>query len=123
MNCTKPDSKMLSKIPKFINASSSLTQIALGGITGLTTGCVVMKLGKTAAAVTGGGLLIAQIAHSQGYGNMDWKKIKAKAEETTKALDSKYNQTKFASYAKEISDKNTYFAAGFVGGFLIGASI
>ncbi|KAB0802439.1 hypothetical protein PPYR_04625 [Photinus pyralis] len=114
---------LLTKLPHLISKSSGLAQLGVGTVTGLTTGCVMSKLGKTAVAVTGTGILLAQVAHSQGWGSMDWKKIKTKAHETTKAIDTKYHNTKFSSNMKEFSQTNPYFTAGFVGGFLIGMGI
>ncbi|KAK5650761.1 hypothetical protein RI129_001790 [Pyrocoelia pectoralis] len=122
--CSNASGKgLLSKLPQLIGKSPGLTQIAIGSITGLSTGYAVTKFGKIPVAVAGTAILIAQIAHSQGCGNMDWKKIKSKAQETTKTIDSKYNTSQFGSTVKQVTQTSPYFTAGFVGGFLIGVGI
>ncbi|KAF5275979.1 hypothetical protein FQA39_LY00775 [Lamprigera yunnana] len=63
------------------------------------TGYVTTKVGKNAAVFVGGGIILAQVAHNQGYGSLDWTKIQDKAQ----AMHEKLNQTPFYSSVNDFS--------------------
>ncbi|KAF5281414.1 hypothetical protein FQR65_LT14710 [Abscondita terminalis] len=84
---------ILDKIPALIQGTPVLAQLGIGAVSGCLTGYVTMKVGKSAAVVAGGGIIAAQLAYSQGFGNVDWSKIQQKAKET----QDKLNKTKLIS--------------------------
>lgn len=52
-----------------------------------------MKVGKTAAFALGGGIIILQVAQTQGYIKIDWDKFKKKASNATDIVEEKiYNE-------------------------------
>lgn len=48
-----------------------------------------MKVGKAAAFAVGGGIIILQIAATQGYVKINWNKIQKKAEKITDKVEEK----------------------------------
>lgn len=48
-----------------------------------------MKVGKVAACAIGGGIIMLQIASTQGYININWDKIKKKAEKISDKVEEK----------------------------------
>lgn len=48
-----------------------------------------MKIGKVAACAVGGGIIMLQIAAHQGYININWDKIKTKAEKISDKVEEK----------------------------------
>lgn len=111
---------LITKVAENINKTTAMKQLALGSVSGWTTGFLTMKVGKTAAFAVGGGIIVYQIAFHTGYVNMDWDQVKKKAQNTSKKIETQYNGAQFLSNVKRFSRANTYFTAGFVGGFLIG---
>ncbi|PNF25550.1 hypothetical protein B7P43_G05190 [Cryptotermes secundus] len=76
-----------------------------------------MKVGKAAAFAFGGGIILLQIANHQGYIKVNWDKVCKQANKATDRLGEKAGQgpewmEKMGVFAR----KNTYAAAGFVGG-------
>lgn len=47
------------------------------------TGYVTMKVGKAAALALGGGIILLQLAHQQGYITVDWNKVTRKFDKVT----------------------------------------
>lgn len=80
-----------------------------------------MKIGKTAAFAMGGGIILLQIAQQKGYIVIDWEKIRRNAEKVTeKVEESSYNNHSWINQVRNFAFQNSCFAAGFLGGFLIG---
>ena len=50
-------------------------QIAVGAGTGWLAGYMTMKVGKMAATVIGGSLILLQIAHHKGYVQVNWNRM------------------------------------------------
>lgn len=53
------------------------------------TGFLAMKVGKVIAFSVGGGIIILQIAATQGYIKINWDKIQRKAEKLTDKVEEK----------------------------------
>lgn len=51
------------------------------------TGYVTMKVGKVAAVALGGGIILLQFAHQQGYITIDWNKINNKIDKATDKVE------------------------------------
>lgn len=47
-----------------------------------------MKVGKFAAFAIGGGIILIEIAHQEGYINVDWSKITKKLDKVTDKVES-----------------------------------
>lgn len=46
-----------------------------------------MKVGKMAAVAVGGGIILLQIAHQQGYIEIDWNKIYKKVDKVSDKVE------------------------------------
>jgi FUN14 domain-containing protein 1 len=66
-----------------VTKKSATQQILVGAGSGWVTGYVTMKVGKATALALGGGIILLQIAHQQGYIKVDWKKVTRKIENAT----------------------------------------
>lgn len=47
-----------------------------------------MKVGKVAAFAIGGGIILIEIAHQEGYIKVDWSKITKKLDKVTDKVES-----------------------------------
>ncbi|XP_034025354.1 FUN14 domain-containing protein 1-like [Thalassophryne amazonica] len=104
---------------------SVATQLTIGGVSGWCTGYLFQKVGKVAAAVVGGGLLLLQIANNQGYIQIDWKRVEKDVSKAKKQLKKGSEKAgpelnTFVEKSKEFVKKNFVVTSGFVGGFLLG---
>lgn len=70
-----------------VNKSSAAKQIVIGAGSGWITGFVTMKVGKMAAVALGGGIIVLQFAHQQGYITIDWNKINNKIDKATDKVE------------------------------------
>lgn len=52
------------------------------------TGFATMKVGKVAAFAIGGGIILIEIAHQEGYINVDWSKITKKLDKVSDKVES-----------------------------------
>lgn len=114
----------IDKIIKDVGKTSATQQIAIGTASGWCTGYLAMKVGKVAAVAAGGGILLLQLASHKGYININWDKL---CRQVDKASDKIEKQATgkgpgFMDKVKEYAAKNSYLAAGFAGGFLIGVA-
>jgi FUN14 domain-containing protein 1 len=78
---------IVKKIFGDVDKASATKQIAIGAVTGWTTGYVSMKVGKTVAIALGGSILLLQVANQQGYINIDWNKINKKVDKVTDKIE------------------------------------
>merc|ERR1712020_243260 len=114
-NAVKKFAKDLSKAP-------APKQMAVGATAGWLAGYLTMKVGKAAATVVGGSLLVLQIAHHKGYVKVNWQQLSddcaAAADKTKSSLvkKGKNGMEQFQEFAAE----NVYLAGGFTGGFFLG---
>ncbi|KAK8732139.1 hypothetical protein OTU49_007204 [Cherax quadricarinatus] len=68
-------------------------QVAVGGLSGWVVGYLSMKVGKVAATVVGGSLLIMQLAAHKGYIKVDWNKVNRELEKNAKKLKQEVEST------------------------------
>ncbi|GLV44034.1 uncharacterized protein CBL_12670 [Carabus blaptoides fortunei] len=119
---SKSAKNMFEKSFTAISKSSGLKQLAVGSVSGWCTGFLTTKVGKTVAISVGGSVILIAAANQAGIVNVNWDKITKRVGETTSKLETKLTQnaptlrTSVGKYART----NTLFAAGFVGGFLLG---
>ncbi|XP_064093754.1 FUN14 domain-containing protein 1-like [Macrobrachium nipponense] len=79
----------MSWIQDFINnltREPAAKQVAVGGLSGWVVGYLSMKVGKVAATVVGGSLLIMQLAAHKGYIKVDWNRVNKDLEKNAKRL-------------------------------------
>uniref|UniRef100_A0A336MKQ7 CSON002555 protein n=1 Tax=Culicoides sonorensis TaxID=179676 RepID=A0A336MKQ7_CULSO len=69
---------ILNRVLGDVSKKSAAQQILLGAGSGWATGYVTMKVGKAAALAVGGGIILLQLAHQQGYITVDWNKVTRK---------------------------------------------
>ncbi|KAK9753739.1 FUN14 family [Popillia japonica] len=106
---------------KLFNKENKLQQLAVGAAAGATTGYIAFRVGKSVAFLVGGSILLFQVAQNHGLTKMSW----GDARDKTKCITQSWKelaccwQQQATAYAKT----NCSFGAGFVGGFLIGASM
>ncbi|GJQ73437.1 hypothetical protein Trydic_g13799 [Trypoxylus dichotomus] len=101
-----------------ISNQNAIQQVVLGSAAGFATGYLTMMVGKKALFVAGGGIILFQVAQSQGLTEMTWDDARWKAKSMAEKLEVDSWKEKAKSYAKN----NAGFSASFVGGFLIGAA-
>lgn len=80
-------SKFLGGILGDISSRSAYAQIGIGAATGWATGFATMKVGKFAAFAIGGGIILMEIAHQEGFIEVDWSKISRKLDKVTDKVE------------------------------------
>ncbi|CAD6997855.1 unnamed protein product [Ceratitis capitata] len=85
---TEDASKFLGGILGDISSRSAYTQIAIGATSGWFTGFATMKVGKFAAFAIGGGIILMEIAHQEGFIEIDWSKITGKLDKVTDKVET-----------------------------------
>lgn len=98
-------------------------QVAVGGLSGWVVGYLSMKVGKVAATVVGGSLLIMQLAAHKGYIKVDWNKVNRELEKNAKKLKQEVESTVNAGATDEavrFARENIVLATSFGGGVLLG---
>ncbi|XP_069678105.1 FUN14 domain-containing protein 1 isoform X2 [Periplaneta americana] len=105
-----------------VGKSSATKQLVIGSISGWCTGFITMKVGKVAAIAVGGGIILLQVANHQGYINVNWDKVYKKIDKVADKVEEKATGQgpKWMEKVGDFARKNTYAAAGFVGGFFLG---
>lgn len=93
------------------------------------------RVGKTVALSVGGSVILIAAANQAGLVNIDWDKVNQKVESASSKIESKMpviktnvtNNSPLLHTSKNIclqvgrfGTTNKLFAAGFVGGFLLG---
>ncbi|CCI45474.1 unnamed protein product [Albugo candida] len=113
-------------VSKFVERMAGhFGEISFGGVLGFCSGYAVGHVGKLAALSIGGGFLVAQIAHSQGYISINWKKVER---DIAHVIDPKRKSTGFTvrdchilwNRFLQTMEKNLPSSSGFVAGFLYG---
>lgn len=85
---TEDASKFLGGVVGDISSRSAYTQIAIGATSGWFTGFATMKIGKFAAFAIGGGIILMEIAHQEGFIEIDWSKITGKIDKVTDKVET-----------------------------------
>lgn len=98
-------------------------QVAVGGLSGWVVGYLSMKVGKVAATVVGGSLLIMQLAAHKGYIKVDWNRVNKDFEKQAKKLKKEVEGQINPEAGNEMvrfARENAVLATSFGGGVLIG---
>ncbi|XP_042230544.1 FUN14 domain-containing protein 1-like isoform X2 [Homarus americanus] len=98
-------------------------QVAVGGLSGWVVGYLSMKVGKVAATVVGGSLIIMQLAAHKGYIKVDWNRVNRDLEKNAKKLKQEVESTVNARAGDEavrFARENIVLATSFGGGVLLG---
>lgn len=116
----------MSWLQDFINnltREPTTKQVAVGGLSGWVVGYLSMKVGKVAATVVGGSLIIMQLAAHKGYIKVDWNRVNKDIERNAKKLKREVESSvntgatdELVSFARE----NIVLASSFGGGVLLG---
>lgn len=98
-------------------------QVAVGGVSGWVVGYLSMKVGKVAATVVGGSLLVMQLAAHKGYIKVDWNRVnrdlESNARKLKREMESNVNP-RMADEAVRFARENIVLATSFGGGVLLG---
>ncbi|ROT61401.1 hypothetical protein C7M84_020829 [Penaeus vannamei] len=98
-------------------------QVVVGGVSGWVVGYLSMKVGKVAATVVGGSMIIMQLAAHKGYIKVDWNRLNKDLEKNAKKLkrevESNVNGSA-ADQAVRFARENIVLASSFGGGVLLG---
>uniref|UniRef100_A0A1B6CZR6 FUN14 domain-containing protein n=1 Tax=Clastoptera arizonana TaxID=38151 RepID=A0A1B6CZR6_9HEMI len=115
---------LVDKILSDVGKSSATKQLLFGSISGWFTGYLMMKVGKAAAISVGGGIILLQIANHNGYVKVNWDRIYRNVEDQVDKIEasSSTKGPKILDKVYNFAQENTYMAASFVGGFLIGTA-
>lgn len=85
---TENASKFLGGILGDISSKSAYTQIFIGAVSGWVTGYSTLKIGKLAAFAIGGTIIVVEIAHLEGYIQIDWSKMTKKLDKVSDKVES-----------------------------------
>jgi len=110
------------KFVKDMSKAPAPKQLAVGATAGWLAGYITMKVGKAAATMFGGSLLVLQIAHHKGYVKVNWQQLGedcAAAAGKTKDNLTKKGKSGFEQF-QDFAAENVYLAGGFTGGFFLG---
>lgn len=115
---------LIDKVLKDVGKAPATHQIAIGTASGWCTGYLAMKVGKVAAVAAGGGILLLQFAAHQGYININWDRVCSQVDKASDKIEKEATGKGpgLMDKVKEYASKNSYLAAGFAGGFLIGVA-
>ena len=117
--------KWVQNLLKDASKMSVTNQTLIGGLSGWCFGLLFAKVGKIAAVTVGTSLLLLQVAHHQGYVNVNWKKLGENAHQIQKAVMKETGETfpcKLVSSSQSFFEDNMLLASVFAGGFLLGLS-
>lgn len=118
----KEAKSIIDKVVKDVGKASATKQLIIGCTSGWLTGYLMMKVGKAAAVALGGGIILLQVANHNGYIKVDWDKLSKKADQIGDKVEASSSSKgpKLLDKVKRFAQENTYMAAGYAGGFLIG---
>lgn len=98
-------------------------QVAVGGLSGWVVGYLSMKVGKVAATVVGGSMLVMQLAAHKGYIKVDWNRVNKDFERNARKLKQEVTSNVNAGMTDEavrFARENIVLATSFGGGVLLG---
>ncbi|XP_013379443.1 FUN14 domain-containing protein 1 [Lingula anatina] len=114
--------EMIRRIIGDLSNASVAKQVGIGGATGWCAGYISVKVGKAAAALLGGSLLLLQIADHFGYVQINWRQVRRGVNTARRRIEDQANRQfpGLAQNANQFFRNNIYLAGGFAGGFLLG---
>ncbi|XP_055837719.1 FUN14 domain-containing protein 1 isoform X2 [Episyrphus balteatus] len=115
-------SKFLGGVLGDISSRSAYSQLFIGVASGWATGYATGKIGKIAAFAIGGGIIVMEIAHQEGYIKVDWSKVTKKIDKVTDKVEEAVtgHERSWADKGKELVRNNSKFVIAFVGGAFLG---
>lgn len=118
----KEAKNIVEKVIKDVGKASATKQLIIGCTSGWLTGYLMMKVGKVAAVALGGGIILLQVANHNGYIKVNWDRLAKKVDEVGDTVEATASAKgpKLLDKVKKFAQENTYMAAGYAGGFLIG---
>lgn len=107
-----------------LSKGSVAKQLAVGCLTGWFSGYLFIKVGKVASLAVGGGLLILQVAHHQGWVSVHWGNVDKSVKKARGQLyQSKPTAQEILQKVEIFVRQNIFLSSGFAGGFLIGMAL
>ncbi|XP_042872454.1 uncharacterized protein LOC122253443 [Penaeus japonicus] len=82
-------------------------QVVVGGLSGWVVGYLSMKVGKVAATVVGGSMIIMQLAAHKGYIKVDWNRLNKDLEKNAKKLKREVESNVNGSTGDQSAMKDT----------------
>ncbi|KAK7085092.1 FUN14 domain-containing protein 2 [Halocaridina rubra] len=116
----------MSWIQDFVNnltREPTAKQVVVGGVSGWVVGYLSMKVGKVAATVLGGSLIIMQLAAHKGYIKIDWSRVNKDLEKNARKLRREVESNVNSGATDEavrFARENIVLASSFGGGVLLG---
>ncbi|XP_073991241.1 FUN14 domain-containing protein 1-like isoform X2 [Rhodnius prolixus] len=113
---------LVEKVINDVGKTSATKQLIFGCASGWMTGYLMMKVGKVAAVALGGGIILLQVANHNGYIKVNWDRLYKKVDEVGDTVEATATSKgpKLMDKVRRFAQENTYMAAGYAGGFLIG---
>ncbi|XP_003745538.1 FUN14 domain-containing protein 1B [Galendromus occidentalis] len=115
----KPEDGLAKTLEALARAPPS-QQCCVGLAAGLVNGFVFGRLGKNAAVIVGGSLVMLQVASYMGYIKINWKTIEKDLGEVKKEIAKPASYGPMFETAKDFLMDHVYLGGGFVGGFVVG---
>lgn len=106
----------ITKLTNKISTFDPCSQIGIGAASGFLAGFILMKIGKIAAVIFGGALLLIEFGYAKGLIQIDWHRI---AENIERYKEQSPNTITLVNMEK-IPKNVRYFVVAFLGGSLIG---
>uniref|UniRef100_A0A0A9WA21 FUN14 domain-containing protein 1 n=1 Tax=Lygus hesperus TaxID=30085 RepID=A0A0A9WA21_LYGHE len=119
---SKEAKNLIDRVIKDVGKSSATKQLVVGFASGWVSSYLMMKVGKVAAVALGGGIILLQVASHNGYVKVNWDRLYKKVEQAESVIEAKAQEKgpKILNKVKKFAQDNTYLAAGYASGFLIG---
>eukprot|EP00095_Tigriopus_kingsejongensis_P003545 maker-scaffold106_size358372-snap-gene-2.34 protein:Tk03545 transcript:maker-scaffold106_size358372-snap-gene-2.34-mRNA-1 annotation:"fun14 domain-containing protein 1" len=114
--------RAVKKAVKDLSKRPALQQIGASAAGGWITGYLTMKVGKMAATVFGGSIILLQIANHKGYIKVDWNQMGSDSQSVTDRVRDSFSRKSKSGFQKfcDFAAENAYIAGGFTGGFFLG---
>ncbi|XP_037959501.1 FUN14 domain-containing protein 1A isoform X2 [Teleopsis dalmanni] len=115
-------SKFLGGVLGDISSRSAYSQILIGATTGWVTGFATMKVGKFAAFAIGGGIILLEVAHQEGYIQIDWSKVTKKIDNVTDKVETAVTgkDKSWIDKGRRAVLKHPLLFVSFIGGTFLG---
>lgn len=99
------------------SSNPKFRDLALGSLSGFCIGMMFCRVGKLMAVSFTGGIFLIRVMEQKGYLKINWDKLTEDYDQSKKKLG---DSNQIISRVKAYLMTYQYFAAPFVGGFLLG---
>lgn len=99
------------------SSSKKFRDLVLGSLSGFCCGMMFCRVGKLMAVSFTGGIFLIRVMEQKGYLKINWDKLTEDYDQSKKKLG---DSNQIISSVKAYLMTYQYFAAPFVGGFLLG---